>query len=90
MLFRSLDPKLLREVGRGNGVVTAQMEAFLDNRARIAAAGAEALQHAFGPFAALARKDLNAALTSAAAHGLELPQTHCVAGIISDAFLNHA
>ncbi len=82
-----LDPALLREVGRGNGVVTAQMEAFLDNRAKIAAAGAGALQHVFGPFAALARKDLGAALASARECGVDLPQTACVAELISAVFL---
>jgi 3-hydroxyisobutyrate dehydrogenase len=83
-----LDPALVIEVGRSNGVVTAQMEAFLGNRAQLLAAGPPALRKAFAPFAALARKDLEAALASARALGLELPGTASVAGLIENVFLN--
>ena len=83
-----LDPALLGEVGRSNGVVTAQMEAFLANRGKLAAMGTQTLQQAFRPFAALARKDLAAALASAAALQLALPATERVAEIIEAVFLH--
>jgi len=83
-----LDPALLGEVGRSNGVVTAQMEAFLANRTRLAATGAQTLRQAFAPFAALARKDLAAALASADALQLALPATERVAEIIEAVFLH--
>jgi 3-hydroxyisobutyrate dehydrogenase-like beta-hydroxyacid dehydrogenase len=82
-----LDRALLAEVGRSNGVMTPQMEAFLANRSQLAAAGR--LRQAFAPFAALARKDLAAALTSARELNLALPATERVAEIIEEVFLNH-
>jgi 3-hydroxyisobutyrate dehydrogenase-like beta-hydroxyacid dehydrogenase len=83
-----LDPALVVEVGRSNGVVTAQMEAFLANRARLTAAGPQVLQELFAPFAALAHKDLAAALVSARALGIELPGTQSVTERIENVFLN--
>ena len=83
-----LDPALLIEVGHGNGVVTAQMEAFMSNRSKLSAAGGQALQQAFAPFAALARKDLAAALASAAELHVKLPATERVAELIEKVFLN--
>jgi 3-hydroxyisobutyrate dehydrogenase len=83
-----LDPALLIEVGRDNGVVTAQMAAFMSNRAHLAATGPHALQRAFAPFAALAQKDLAAALQSARELEVTLPATERVAEIISNVFLN--
>src|SRR3546814_2547358 len=53
-----LDPTLLIDIGRANGVVTPQMEAFFGNREQLAAAGVDTLRKAFAPFAALGRKDL--------------------------------
>jgi 3-hydroxyisobutyrate dehydrogenase-like beta-hydroxyacid dehydrogenase len=76
---------LLLEVGRSNGVVTPQMEAFVRNRRQLGSAGA--LARAFAPFAALARKDLAAALDSARELGVALPATECVHGIIEQVFL---
>lgn len=84
-----LDPALLIEVGRANGVVTPQMEAFLANRGRLGAAGVQLLQQTFAPFASLAEKDLAAALASARQLQLELPGTERVAALISRVFLNH-
>src|SRR3546814_12989133 len=55
-----LDPTLMIDVGRANGVVTPQMEAFFGNREQLAAAGVDTLRKAFAPFAALGRKDLAA------------------------------
>ena len=83
-----LDPTLVVEVGRSNGVVTAQMEAFLANRAKLRAAGPQMLEQMFAPFAALAHKDLAAALASARALGLGLPGTQVVAELIENVFLN--
>jgi 3-hydroxyisobutyrate dehydrogenase-like beta-hydroxyacid dehydrogenase len=83
-----LDPKLLAEVGQGNGVVTPQMEAFMANRNRLAAAGADTLRQAFTPFASLASKDLAAALGSARALQQALPVTECVAEVIERVFLH--
>ncbi len=81
-----LDRGLLAEVGRSNGVMTPQMDAFLRNRNQLAAAGK--LRQAFAPFAGLARKDLAAALTSARELRLALPSTERVAEIIEHVFLN--
>jgi 3-hydroxyisobutyrate dehydrogenase len=81
-----LDRGLLAEVGRSNGVMTPQMEAFLANRSLLAAGGK--LRQAFAPFAGLARKDLEAALTSARELRLTLPSTERVAEIIEQVFLN--
>jgi 3-hydroxyisobutyrate dehydrogenase-like beta-hydroxyacid dehydrogenase len=83
-----LDPTLLMEVGHRNGVVTAQMEAFMSNRGKLGAAGSQTLQQVFAPFAALARKDLAAALASARQLHLKLPATERVAVIIEKVFLN--
>ena len=83
-----LDTALLIEVGRSNGVVTPQMEAFLSNRDKTAAAGPDALQKFFGPFGALGRKDLAAALASAESLGVRLPATERLQGLIEDVFLN--
>ena len=81
-----LDPALLAEVGRSNGVVTAQMEAFMRNRGQLA--NTQALHRVFTPFAALAGKDLAAALASARELQLQLPVTERVAAIIDKVFLN--
>jgi len=83
-----LDPALLADVGRGNGVVTAQMEAFIANRAKLGAAGPQLLQQVFAPFGALAVKDLAAALASARELRVQLPATERVADIIEKVFLN--
>lgn len=82
-----LDPQLLIEVGRANGVVTPQMEAFIGNRDKMAA-NPELLQKFFGPFGALGRKDLAAALASAQVLGVPLPATEHLHNLIEDVFLN--
>ncbi len=81
-----LDPGLLLEVGRANGVVTPQMEAFIGNRSKLAAAGEEMLRKSFSPFGALGRKDLLAALASAEQLGLKLPATARLAELIEAVF----
>ncbi|WP_051362019.1 NAD(P)-dependent oxidoreductase [Solimonas soli] len=85
-----LDAALLIEVGRANGVVTPQMEAFLSHRQKLAPQGVEFMRKAFGPFAALGRKDLDAALRSADALGVELPMTHALRERIARVFLGEA
>ncbi|MBS0378182.1 MAG: NAD(P)-dependent oxidoreductase [Proteobacteria bacterium] len=87
-LAGGLDVGLLAEVGRTNGVVTPQMEAFLNNRSRLVAAGPAVLAQVFGPFALLARKDLDAALASARDLNVQLPCTEQLAAEIGGVFLN--
>lgn len=82
-----LDVNLLLEVGRSNGVVTPQMEAFLGGRDKLAAAGEAMLKQAFAPFAALGRKDLHAALASADALGLDLPLARQLELQMEDVFM---
>jgi 3-hydroxyisobutyrate dehydrogenase len=82
-----LDAALLVEIGRANGVVTAQMEAFLANRDKLQAQGTEELVRGFSPFAGLAQKDLAAALASGQELALHLPLTERVAEVIESAFL---
>ncbi|HSW13122.1 MAG TPA: NAD(P)-dependent oxidoreductase [Solimonas sp.] len=82
-----LDAALLLEVGRSNGVVTPQMEAFFTNRERMRAVGPEVLEQGFGPFGALGRKDLAAALESARKLGVDLAASERVHEIIQDVFL---
>ena len=82
-----LDCGLLQQVGRANGVVTAQMADFLSARLQIAERGLEALQAAFGPHAALGKKDLLCALESADKLHVSLPGTRNNVGLIEDAFL---
>ena len=80
--------ELLVEVGRANGVVTPQMEAFLNNRDQLAAQGPAALRQFSASFGALGRKDLAAALVSAARLGLSLPATATVHELIEAVFMN--
>lgn len=82
-----LDAALLAELGRSNGVVTAQMDAFVTNRAKLSAGGEALLRQVFAPFAQLAEKDLAAALASAHDLRLRLPSTERVAEIIGEVFL---
>lgn len=81
----SLD--VLIEVGVSNGVVTPQMQSFIRNRDRIGASGGAALQQFFGPFGALGKKDLLAALSSAGQLGVALPTTLHLSHSIEDIFL---
>jgi 3-hydroxyisobutyrate dehydrogenase len=83
-----LDTALLLEIGRANGVVTPQMEAFLGGRDKLQAQGKEALLRGFAPMVALARKDLAAALACARELGVHLPLTERVDEVVESAFLN--
>ena len=85
-----LNPALLIEVGRANGVVTLQMEAFMKGRAKARTLGPTGRSKTFGPFAALAKKDLAAALASAHKLGLKLLSTERVTDVIEDVFLGDA
>ena len=67
-----LDRGLLAEVGRGNGVVTPQMEAFIVNRGQLAA-GPASCRRRSPRLRAWHSKDLVAALASARALRVVLP-----------------
>lgn len=82
-----LDTSKLLEVGQANGVVTAQMSAFIGGRNALAG-NPEMLQQFFGPHAALGTKDLGAALQTAEKLGLSLPGTQKNSELIEDVFLN--
>ncbi len=83
-----LDSKLLYEVGSSNGVVTAQMHSFINGRDGVfASGGAKAVAEIFAPFGHLAQKDLDAALASAVALGVELPGAERSRELILNAFL---
>jgi 3-hydroxyisobutyrate dehydrogenase-like beta-hydroxyacid dehydrogenase len=83
-----LDPALLVEVGRANGVVTPQMEAYLENRGKAAALGPDGMTRFFAGFAQLAAKDLGAAVASARALGAAVPATEHLQGLIEHVFLD--
>lgn len=78
----------LIEVGHSNGVVTPQMEAFLGNRERVAGQGPDMLCQIFRSSASLGRKDLAAALKSAAKLNVKLPATERVYEVIEDVFMS--
>lgn len=82
-----LDLDSLKAVGEANGVVTPQMWQFLQGRNAVSAQGPEALKQAFGGFARLGEKDLQAALASGEQLGLSMPATRCVEQLVSDVFL---
>ncbi|HKY91218.1 MAG TPA: NAD(P)-dependent oxidoreductase, partial [Nevskiaceae bacterium] len=83
-----LDPALLVEVGRANGVVTTQMEQFFVNRSKLAALGPEQMEQLFGGFGKLATKDLGAAIASARALGVSVPATEFLQPLIESVFLD--
>ncbi len=79
---------VLYEVGQSNGVVTEQMHRFISNRESLAkACSAEDMAKLFGPFGALAEKDLDAALATAAQKQVELPAAAFNRGLINKVFL---
>ncbi len=79
--------ELLIEVGRANGVVTPQMEAFISNREKLAAQGPAALRQFSASFGALGRKDLAAALESAGQLGVSIPATAKIHELIEKVFM---
>lgn len=82
-----LAPEKLTEVGQANGVVTPQMMAFLSGHLGLAN-NPEQLYKFFAPHAALAKKDLGAALQSAEKLHVALPATQRNSELIEDVFLN--
>ena len=86
-----LSPDLLFEVGKSNGVVNAQMHGFVAQRNALAKQGsAEQLEQYFGAFGRLGTKDLECAMQTAAALGVNLPVGALVKTIIEDVFVNKA
>jgi 3-hydroxyisobutyrate dehydrogenase-like beta-hydroxyacid dehydrogenase len=82
-----LAPEKLTEVGQANGVVTPQMTAFLSGHLGLAD-NPEMLHQFFAPHAALAKKDLAAALQTAENLRVALPATQRNSELIEDVFLN--
>jgi 3-hydroxyisobutyrate dehydrogenase len=82
-----LAPEKLTEVGQANGVVTPQMTAFLSGHLGLAN-DPEMLYKFFAPHAALAIKDLGAALQTAENLKVALPATQRNSELIEDVFLN--
>ena len=80
---------LLREVGKSNGVVNESMYQFISNRNALAAqCTAAQMDEFFGPFGRLGEKDLQCALDTAAALGVELPSTRRLRDEVLALFLN--
>ena len=83
-----LSADVLREVGLSNGVVNEQMQLFVSGRNSMAAACTrEEMQQVFGPIGALARKDLQCALDTAAAQQVILPTAEYLRDRVEDVFL---
>lgn len=83
-----LDPEVLFEVGRGNGVIGDFNHRFISNRAAIFdGCDEETVRSIFEPFGKLGEKDLDAALETAAALGLELPAAAHNRQLILDTFI---
>ena len=83
-----LDPEVLYELGRSNGMVGDFNQRFISNRCaifeRCDAATARAI---FEPFGRLGEKDLAAALETARALGVDLPATRHYRELILDTFI---
>ena len=83
-----LDPEVLYQVGQANGVVADFNHRFISNRGAVFdgcdAATARAI---FEPFGKLGEKDLDAAIETAAALGLELPAATSNRQLIMDTFI---
>ena len=84
-----LSLEVLGEVGQANGVITPQMQMFIENRNALYKGCSEAdFKAIFGGFAALGVKDLQAALESAAQLGIDLPATTVNHTLIEKVFFN--
>jgi 3-hydroxyisobutyrate dehydrogenase len=83
-----LDPELLHQVSKVNGVVTPGMATLIRLRGELAKQGDAVLQGAFGPHGALGKKDMAAALQSAKKLKVSLPGAEKTAELISDVFVN--
>lgn len=83
-----VEVQALYDVGAANGVITPMMKQFVDGRDGMrAACSDEDMRTIFGPFAGLAEKDLDHALTLAGQLALQLPQTRTVRRHIDDVFM---
>jgi len=83
-----IDPELLHEVGKTNGVITPSMAGFIRARGQIAKQGDAVLKGAFGPHGALGKKDMAAALQSAKKRQVALPGAQKTEELIADVFVN--
>jgi 3-hydroxyisobutyrate dehydrogenase-like beta-hydroxyacid dehydrogenase len=83
-----LDPDLLNQVSKVNGVVTPAMAMLIGARDQLAKQGDAVLQAAFGPHGALGKKDMAAALQSAKKLRVSLPGAEKTEELIADVFVN--
>jgi 3-hydroxyisobutyrate dehydrogenase-like beta-hydroxyacid dehydrogenase len=83
-----LDPDLLNQVSKENGVVTPAMAMLIGARDQLAKQGDAVLQAAFGPHGALGKKDMAAALQSAKKLRVSLPGAEKTEELIADVFVN--
>jgi 3-hydroxyisobutyrate dehydrogenase len=83
-----VDPELLHEVSKVNGVITPSMAMLIRARDQLAKQGEAALQGAFGPHGALGKKDMAAALKSAKELQVSLPGAEKTAELIAAVFVN--
>jgi 3-hydroxyisobutyrate dehydrogenase-like beta-hydroxyacid dehydrogenase len=83
-----IDPELLHQVSKANGVITPSMGNFIHARTQIAQQGEAVLQGAFGPHGALGKKDMAAALQSAKKRNISLPGAEKTEELIADVFVN--
>ena len=83
-----LDPDVLYEVGRDNGMVAEFNHRFISNReALMASCDDDTIRSIFEPFGKLGEKDLDAALETAASLSLELPNARHSRQLIMDTFI---
>ena len=80
---------VLKAVGQHNGVITPQMQTFIEGRnALYDGCSLEDFRGMFAGFAALGKKDLQAALDSANQLGVSLPATEKNHQLIEAVFFN--
>lgn len=84
-----LDPEVLYALGRSNGMVGDFNHRFISNHTAVfAQCDAVTARSLFEPFGRLGEKDLDAALATARALGLDLPATRHHRELILDTFIN--
>jgi 3-hydroxyisobutyrate dehydrogenase len=83
-----IDPELLHQVSKVNGVITPSMAMLMRARDQLAKQGEAALQSAFAPHGALGKKDMAAALKSAKELKVSLPGAEKTEELIADVFVN--
>src|SRR6056297_177513 len=83
-----LSLEVIREVGLANGVVNPQMYQFVSGRNALAPGCTDdQMAEFFGGFAALARKDLDCAMETAAKKGVTMPTAEVIRDRIENVFL---